>query len=96
MQTVLTLINPKTNKADYDQAKKDLETFKKQLDEQQKADAASGAQNGQEQQTQTQQNPTDERLNLPTPPAATFEPKLQLPQSASPGAGTTTVPPARN
>jgi tetratricopeptide (TPR) repeat protein len=97
MQTVLTLINPKTNKADYDQAKKDLDTFKKQLDEQQKADAANGAQNGQQQQqTQTQQNPTDERLNLPTPPAATFEPKLQLPQSASPGAGTSTVPPARN
>lgn len=94
MQAVLTLINQKTNKADYDQAKKDLDAFKKQLDEQQKANAAQG-QNGQQgqqqQQNQAQQNPADEKLNLPTPPAATFEPKIQLPQSASPGGATNPI-----
>ena len=94
MQTVLTLINQKTNKPDYDQAKKDLETFKKQLGDEQKAKAAAGT--DQTQQQQGQQKPADEKLNLPTPPVATFEPKIELPPNASPGAGTTgTVEPAR-
>lgn len=82
MERVLTLIDQKTNKADYDQAKKDLEEFRKKVQADQQSSGSA----------QTQQNTdpntnTDDRLTLPTPPVATFEPELQLDPAASPEAG---------
>lgn len=84
MERVLTLIDQKSNKADYEQAKKDLQEFKKvaadaapaEGQQQQATDAATLDQNGNDTQP----------LSLPTPPTATFEPKIELPESASPEA----------
>lgn len=72
MQTVIALLNPLSDKVDYDKAQKDLVEFKKKLP---KAEEVSppvgGAKPGQ--------------LVLPTP-QPTIEPKIKLPQTASPEA----------
>jgi tetratricopeptide (TPR) repeat protein len=82
MEAVLTLLDQKESKADYDQAKKDLEEFKKKVPTQGQG-ATPSAQQGQ----QGANGQEDNSLLLPTPPAASIEPELQLPQDSSPGAG---------
>jgi len=73
MQNVLTLIDPKTSKADYDKATKDLEEFKKKLPTTEVATPSAEIQ---------QPN----QLSLPTPPQPAIEPKIELPKTASPEA----------
>ena len=73
MQNVLTLIDPKTAKADYDRAAKDLEEFKKKLPATETATPSAEIQ---------QPN----QLSLPTPPQPAIEPKIELPNTASPEA----------
>lgn len=70
MQTVLTLLDPGRDKADITRAQADLEEFKKKLP-----------------QTQTPEEPTapPNELTLPSP-APTLEPKIELPEEASPEA----------
>ena len=70
MQTVLTLLNPKTDQADYVRAQNDLNEFKKKLPP--------------EEATVTP-NSTPKQLSLPTP-QPTLEPRVQLPKDASPSA----------
>lgn len=71
MQNVLQLVD-KTGE-DYKRAEKDLEEFKKMIPEEQEI---------QEEGKATKKG----ELNLPTPPVATFSPKIELPKEASPGA----------
>jgi cytochrome c-type biogenesis protein CcmH/NrfG len=72
MQNVLTLINdPKS--ADYKVAQKDLAEFKKQLPKDEATPEATGS-------AQTEQ------LSIPTPPAQSISPKIELPNTASPEA----------
>lgn len=73
MQTVLTLVDPKANKKDYEQAQKDLEEFKKKLPKEE-AKPATGEAAGEQQ------------LTLPTPPEQEISPKIELPETASPEA----------
>ncbi len=75
MQNVISLIDPKKQDADYKKAMKELEEFKKLVP------TPSAAPQGQQQTQQQQQD-----LVLPSPPAATVEPKLDLPPDASPAA----------
>jgi len=72
MQTVLTLIDPKANKKDYEQAQKDLEEFKKKLPKETETPATGEA--------------GEQELSLPTPPAEEISPKIELPKGASPEA----------
>lgn len=72
MQNVLSLLDPQKDKTDYEKAQKDLEEFKKKLPQEEK-EATGEAQ-------------TPSKLSLPTPPAATLEPKIKLPETASPEA----------
>ncbi|MBI2641599.1 O-antigen ligase family protein, partial [Candidatus Roizmanbacteria bacterium] len=73
MQTALTNLDLQTDKADFERAKKDLAEFEKKLP-----------------QSETEATPEEEltpqKLSLPSPPAATLEPKLELPEEASPEA----------
>lgn len=71
MQNVLNLLDPKKDAPDYEKAKKELEEFKKKLPDQQQEATSTGQ---------------PSKLNLPTPPPATMEPKIQLPKEASPKA----------
>ncbi len=71
MQNVLSLLNPQKDKADYERAQKDLEEFKKKLPKEEASSTPSA---------------TPSQLTLPTPPAATFEPKIKLPNEAAPEA----------
>ncbi len=82
MERVLQLIDQRTNKADYDQATKDLAEFKAKVAEtapQGEGQSATGS--------ATLDKGTDNSpLSLPSPPVATVEPRIELPQSASPEA----------
>ncbi len=71
MQAVLSLLNPARDQADIDRAQKDLEEFKAKIPKE-----------------TSEEKPKEEsqKLSLPTPPVATFSPKLQLPKDASPEA----------
>jgi len=73
MQSTLSLINIKDNRADYEKAQKDLEEFKKKLPQESLETSPSA-----------EQQPN--QLSLPNPPAATLEPKIKLPKEASPEA----------
>ena len=73
MQNVLSLLDPKLNKVDYEKVQKDLADFKKMLPKEEKEATKS-----------TETNPGT--LNLPTPPTAKISPKLELPKEASPEA----------
>lgn len=66
MQRVLTVIDPVKDEADYKKAQADFEAFKAKIPAQQP-----------QQPAQNQEQP--QQLSLPTPPAATLEPKLKLP-----------------
>lgn len=82
MQIVVGLIDPAKQTEDFKKAQKDLEDFKQKLAE------------AQTQQQQQQENPAaqenaDSQLNLPTPPPAAVEPKIELPQESSPEAAPT-------
>ena len=70
MENAISLIDSKTSKADYDKAVKDLAEFKAKLPTNTKETTNSGTK-------------TQEQLVLPTP-AVTLEPKIKLPQEASP------------
>lgn len=70
MENVLSLLNPKENKADYEKAKKELEEFKKKLSEK-------------EEKTSKPEKPT--QLTLPTP-IPESQSKINLPKEASPEA----------
>ena len=72
MQTVLTLVDPKANKKDYEQAQKDLEEFKKKLPKEEEKPATGEA--------------GEQQLTLPTPPEQEISPKIELPETASPEA----------
>jgi len=73
MENVLKLINPTTDKADYDKVKSELEEFKKKIPKEKE----TSTEETQQQQTQ---------LNVPTAIPAKIEPKIELPKSASPEA----------
>ncbi len=86
MEAVLSLLDPAVNKEDYKKAQKDLEDFKKLVPAKEE---------------QPTQGTTPSQLNLPTPPAASVEPKLELREdeagppttpSPSPEAETTPTP----
>jgi tetratricopeptide (TPR) repeat protein len=81
MERVLTLIDQKTNKTDYEQAKKDLATFREKA-KAVKPELATDATNKDANVLGADTDP----LSLPTPPVATFEPKIELPETASPEA----------
>ena len=72
MQNVLSLIDPKLNKADYEKVQKELSEFKKKLPEEKEATKSGETSPG--------------TLNLPTPPATSISPKIELPKEASPEA----------
>jgi hypothetical protein len=78
MENTLNLLNPKTDKADYEKVKKELEEFKKMLPKEE----ATTPENTTEQST----NPPPSSLNLPTPPAVQISPMIELPKEASPEA----------
>ncbi len=78
MENTLNLLNPKTDKADYEKVKKELEEFKKMLPKEE----ATTPDNTTEQST----NPPPSSLNLPTPPAVQISPMIELPKDASPEA----------
>ncbi len=82
MQIVVSLIDPSKQEADFKRAQKDLDDFKVKLVELQQQQAREQAA---QQQRTTQVQETDQ-LNLPTPPAAVVEPKIELPKDASPEA----------
>ncbi len=65
MQRVTTLMDPVKDEADYKKAQADFESFRAKIPAQP------------QQPAQTQEQP--QQLSLPTPPAATLEPKLKLP-----------------
>lgn len=71
LQNAISLLDPQRDKTDLERAQKELEEFKKKLPEEEK------------QATESAQ-PT--KLSLPTPPPATLEPKIKLPETASPEA----------
>jgi hypothetical protein len=72
MQSTVSLLDPKKEKADYDKALADLSEFKKKLPAE--TQATPGA----------EQKPNS--LSIPTPPANELEPKIKLPSTASPEA----------
>ncbi|MFA9288283.1 MAG: tetratricopeptide repeat protein [Weeksellaceae bacterium] len=76
MQLVLGLLDPAKEQADYKQAQKDLAEFQK----------AREANQPETEQTTTQEDGAEADLTLPTPPVASVEPKLDLPDTASPEA----------
>lgn len=83
MQIVISLLDPATQEADFKQAQADLETFKEAYVEQQ----TLLQQQLQEQQQGLQQQDQNQQLNLPTPPPAQLEKKIELnEEQASPGA----------
>lgn len=73
METVLKLVNPATDKTDYDKAQAELDEFKKKIPKQAEKPA-------------TTSQPQPANLNLPTPPATKIQPKIELPKNASPEA----------
>jgi Flp pilus assembly protein TadD len=73
MQNVLTLVDPKLNKADYEKVQKELEEFKKMLPKEEKEATQEG-------------EIKPGTLNLPTLPETKVEPKIELPKEASPEA----------
>lgn len=70
MENVLSLLDPKKDKVDYEKAKSELEEFKKKLPQEEKAATESGQ---------------PSQLNLPTP-IPTRQPVIELPKEASPEA----------
>ena len=76
MQIVVGLLDPATQEEDFKKSQKELEDFKAKLQESQSQGQAD------EPSTDTQQT----QLNLPTPPPAAVEPKIELPNEASPEA----------
>jgi len=72
LQNTLSLLNQKTNKADYKKVQKELEEFKKMLPKDGEIPVSAP-------EEKTQSN-----LNLPTPPATQISPKIELPKEASP------------
>ncbi len=70
MENVLSLLDPKKDKVDYEKAKSELEEFKKKLPQEEKTATESGQ---------------PSQLNLPTP-IPTRQPVINLPKEASPEA----------
>ena len=80
MQIVVGIIDPAKQAEDFKKSQKDLEDFKKKLAE------AQTQQQQQQQQTTQQTEDANSQLNLPTPPPAAVEPKIELPKESSPEA----------
>ena len=80
MQVVVGLLDPAKSEVDYKKAQDDLKTFQKKYDEE--LALQQGTQS-------TEETKETQQLNLPTPPPAAVEPKLELPKESSP-AGTVT------
>ncbi len=78
LENTLNLLNPKTDKADYEKVKKELEEFKKMLPTEEITTP--------EDTTDQSTNPPPSSLNLPTPPATQISPMIELPKDASPEA----------
>lgn len=72
MQNTVSLLDPKKDEADYKRATADLEEFKKKLPVEEEATKEA--------------TPKSTKLSVPTPPAQSLEPKIQLPKEASPEA----------
>lgn len=72
MQNTVSLLDPKKDEADYKRATADLEEFKKKLPPAEEATKEA--------------TPKSTKLSVPTPPAQSLEPKIQLPKEASPEA----------
>ncbi|QQG44299.1 MAG: tetratricopeptide repeat protein [Candidatus Roizmanbacteria bacterium] len=72
MQSVLSLLNPKKDEADYKRAQSEIDEFKKKLPKEEESATKSSEVNAAQQ------------LSLPTPPVATVEPKVKLPKEVSP------------
>jgi len=70
MQSTVSLLDPKKDEADYKKAMADLEEFKKMLPEEEATEAAT----------------TPSKLSVPTPSSLEIEPKIKLPNEASPEA----------
>ncbi len=75
MQIVTDLLDPAQAQEDYKRAQKDLEMMREAAQQ-----AASGAEGGEETEEDTQSS----ELNLPTPPTATVEPRLELDEDSAP------------
>lgn len=80
LEGVITLLDPAKDKNDLDKAKNDLETVKKALADAQAQQASQSAQVA----GASTQAPSQPKLNLATPPAATIEPKLKLNKQSTP------------
>lgn len=78
LENTLNLLNPKTDKADYEKVKKELEEFKKMLPKEEVTTP--------EETTEKSANTPPSSLNLPTPPAVQISPMIELPKDASPEA----------
>jgi tetratricopeptide (TPR) repeat protein len=76
MQACLSLLNPTRDAADYKKAAADLEEFKKKI---------PVTDENQESKTQTTQ-PGKETLTLPSPAESLIDPKITIPDTASPEA----------
>lgn len=92
MEQVLALTDRETNKADYDQATKDLAEFRKNAPQQAADGETEATESADLNETSSE---LQEDLGLPTPPVATVEPRIELPQDASPEAGLGTIQPIR-
>jgi len=77
LENTLNLLNPKTDKADYEKVKKDLVIFKNMLPKEGESSAAK---------TEETTTPPPSSLNLPTPPVTQISPMIELPKEASPEA----------
>jgi len=75
MQIVTDLLDPAQAQEDYKRAQKDLEMMREAAQQ-----AAPGAEGGEETEEDTQSS----ELNLPTPPTATVEPRLELDEDSAP------------
>lgn len=75
MQNVISLLNPARDQTDIERAQKDLEQFKSKIPPE-----------GEKEKPTSEVKEEPKKLSLPTPPAATFSPKIQLPKEASPEA----------
>lgn len=83
MQIVVGLIDPATASADYKNAQKNLEDFKKIYQEE--LEKITKQQAEQEAANKNVQSQAEiQQLNLPTPPPAQLDDKIQLPEEASP------------
>lgn len=81
MEQVLTLLDREEAKADFEQAQKDLEEFRNALPTQEVVPAQEASPSA-----EVQDGDSNPELLLPTPPEASLESQIELPEEASPEA----------